>query len=110
MIFGGGIWHNIVLSGAAYLLFLSTPLLLSPLFIAGDGVTVTAVNPHSGLHGPAGLSPGNVVESIENCPIHRLEDWRECVRRLEHQQNGRCIPRSVVESSKTDKVVHPVAH
>ncbi|VDL80520.1 unnamed protein product [Nippostrongylus brasiliensis] len=102
-IFGGGIWHNIVLAVFAYLMFLWTPYILSPLFAEGQGVTVTGVDSRSGLYGTGGLAEGNVVISVDDCSIRKRDDWRGCVRRLENHRHGRCVPRSVVEASLASK-------
>ncbi|KAK6740184.1 hypothetical protein RB195_008573 [Necator americanus] len=102
-VFGGGIWHNIVLAGVAYLMFLWTPYFLSPFFSQGNGVTVTGVDSRSGLYGAGGLSAGNVVVSIDDCAIRKQEDWRECVRHLEKEKHGQCVPRSTVEASLATK-------
>ncbi|VDN26250.1 unnamed protein product [Cylicostephanus goldi] len=103
-IFGGGIWHNLILAGIAYLMFLWTPYFLSPFFAQGNGVTVTGVDSRSGLYGVGGLSEGNVVLSIDDCAIRKQEDWRKCVRHLEKEKHGQCVPRSAVEASLATKV------
>ncbi|VDO30380.1 unnamed protein product [Haemonchus placei] len=100
-VFGGGIWHNLVLAGIAYVMFLWTPYFLSPFFGQGQGVTVTDVDSRSGLYGAGGLAVGNVVLSIDDCAIRKHEDWRECVRHLEKNKRGQCVPRSAVEASLT---------
>ncbi|KAK5973586.1 Membrane-bound transcription factor site-2 protease, partial [Trichostrongylus colubriformis] len=102
-VFGGGIWHNLVLAGIAYLMFLTTPYVLSPFFGQGQGVTVTGVDSRSGLYGAGGLTVGNVVVSIDDCPVRKHEDWRECVRRLEKNKHGQCVPRTAVEASLATK-------
>ncbi|EYC04570.1 hypothetical protein Y032_0087g2087 [Ancylostoma ceylanicum] len=102
-VFGGGIWHNIVLAGVAYLMFLWTPYFLSPFFSQGHGITVTGVDSRSGLYGAGGLSVGNVVVSIDDCAIRKHEDWRECVRHLEKEKHGQCVPRKTVEASLATK-------
>ncbi|CAJ0600121.1 unnamed protein product [Cylicocyclus nassatus] len=102
-IFGGGIWHNLILAGIAYLMFLWTPYFLSPFFAQGNGVTVTGVDSRSGLYGVGGLSEGNVVLSIDDCAIRKQEDWRKCVRHLEKEKHGQCVPRSAVEASLATK-------
>ncbi|KAK6028676.1 peptidase, M50 family [Ostertagia ostertagi] len=102
-VFGGGIWHNIVLAGIAYVMFLWTPYFLSPFFGQGQGVTVTGVDSRSGLYGAGGLAIGNVVDSIDDCAIRKHEDWRECVRHLEKNRHGQCVPRTAVEASLATK-------
>ncbi|KJH41277.1 peptidase, M50 family [Dictyocaulus viviparus] len=89
-IFSGGVWHNLVLAGVAYVIFLLTPYILSPLFSENHGVTVTGkcVDSRSGLYGMGGLSVGDVVFSIDDCIIRKYEDWRECVRHLEKVKHG----------------------
>ncbi|CAI4229021.1 unnamed protein product [Auanema sp. JU1783] len=100
-IFGGGIWHNIILAIVAYLLFCATPYVLFPLFADGNGVTVTGVDMRSGLHGSAGLSPGFIVTHIDDCQVHDVKSWRECVRLLEHQRNGRCVETETLEHARS---------
>ncbi|KAE9418934.1 hypothetical protein Angca_002348, partial [Angiostrongylus cantonensis] len=102
-VFGGGIWHNLVLAGIAYLIFIWTPYILSPLFGQGQGVTVTGVDSRSGLYGVGGLSVGDVVMSIDDCIIRKHEDWRECVQHLEKVRHGSCVPRSVIDASLATK-------
>lgn len=62
------------------------------------------VDSRSGLYGAGGLSVGNVVVSIDDCAIRKHEDWRECVRHLEKEKHGQCVPRSTVEASLATKV------
>ncbi|PAV58328.1 hypothetical protein WR25_14718 isoform B [Diploscapter pachys] len=103
MVYGAGIWHNLVMAGLAYLLFMATPSILSPLFLTGHGLTVKSVDARSGLHGPAGLSPGHIVDAIDECRVREMADWRECVRQLETQRNGRCIRKSRLDATRTEQ-------
>ncbi|KIH58382.1 peptidase, M50 family [Ancylostoma duodenale] len=61
------------------------------------------VDSRSGLYGAGGLSVGNVVVSIDDCAIRKHEDWRECVRHLEKEKHGQCVPRRTVEASLATK-------
>ncbi|CAD6188526.1 unnamed protein product [Caenorhabditis auriculariae] len=92
MVFGAGIWHNLMLALLAYLIFLSTPSFFAPLYVEGRGVTVRAVDKQSGLNGANGLRAGDVVVAINDCDVAFGRDWLRCIQRVKDQKTGYCVP------------------
>ncbi|VDM47602.1 unnamed protein product [Toxocara canis] len=91
-IFGAGIWHNLVLALFGYFLFLSLPLLLSPLYSRNEGVLITKVSSESGLSGEAGLRKGYVVYAVNDCRVRSIRDWLSCVEHIKSErQSGYCV-------------------
>ncbi|KAH9607936.1 hypothetical protein KSS87_019996 [Heliosperma pusillum] len=80
-IYCAGIWHNAVCCAACGLALLLLPLLLSPLFIHGDGPMVVDVSASSPLSGY--LSPGDNIVSLEGAKMFSAVDWMEMVNSLE---------------------------
>ena len=58
-VFSAGVWHNLLLVGAAYAVLQLLPYPLAPLYTHQEGVCVTAVQPNSPVRGPSGLEPGS---------------------------------------------------
>lgn len=76
-IFSAGIWHNLVIAGAAWALLLADPVVLTPVFRAG--VSVVSVVPDSGADGPSGLWSGDEILSVNECKVTNLNDWQNCL-------------------------------
>ncbi len=79
-IFAAGVWHNIVLAAAAYLLLFSLPgvLVASAIYTAGEGVAIYAVAPDAPVRGPTGLVVGDVVRAINGCPVTDQTSLAQC--------------------------------
>ncbi|XP_071503869.1 membrane-bound transcription factor site-2 protease-like [Diadema antillarum] len=92
-IYCAGVWHNLllVLLGLVILMFL--PYLLYPLYLTGQGVTITWLSPNSPVQGPRGLAPGYQVTSINGCPVYNTDMWTQCLRgAVFYPILGHCMP------------------
>lgn len=97
-IYCAGVWHNVVLVLYAVLLFWCLPFLLSPFYSTGEGVVVTGL-PHGSVLADK-LDPGEVLTSLNSCPVNSEEDWFNCVDQLSMSPlPGYCTPGDMMESS-----------
>ncbi|XP_054779285.1 membrane-bound transcription factor site-2 protease homolog isoform X2 [Prosopis cineraria] len=116
-VYSAGIWHNAVCCVACGLALFLLPLVLLPFYTHGQGPMVLHVPPASPLSGY--LAPGDVIQSVDNVPIHNAQDWVQ-VNSLSYNMklnnanisqhngdlgavNGRkgyCVPSHVMEESK----------
>lgn len=93
-----GIWHNIVLSVGAYLVYISLPKLLSSCFAQGHGVSITYLSKHSPLLGPRGLQIGNVITEINNYRISDELSWYEALDKLKYIKTKVCVETDLIHS------------
>ncbi|XP_074549580.1 membrane-bound transcription factor site-2 protease [Halichoeres trimaculatus] len=99
-IFCAGVWHNFVLCVAALAILFLLPVFLFPMYYTGAGALVTEVVQGSAADGPRGLSVGDIVTGLEDCPVRGVEDWSSCLSRLSHTpQTGYCVPVSSLQPS-----------
>lgn len=50
--------------------------------------------------GPRGLSVGDIVTRLEDCPVRGVEDWSSCLFHLSHTpQTGYCVPVASLQPS-----------
>uniref|UniRef100_A0A3P8PA77 Membrane-bound transcription factor site-2 protease n=1 Tax=Astatotilapia calliptera TaxID=8154 RepID=A0A3P8PA77_ASTCA len=99
-IFCAGVWHNFVLCLAALAFLFLLPLLLFPMYATGAGALVTEVVQSSAADGPRGLSVGDIVTGLEDCPVRGVEDWTSCLSHLAHTpQTGYCVPVASLQPS-----------
>ena len=103
-IFSAGIWNNIVLTALAYLVLLSTPILVAPFFHNGTrGVFVSYVNPESALTGPTGLKFGHVITDVNGCRVKSVGDFKECiVRTIRDENDGVCVLKTTFDKGRED--------
>uniref|UniRef100_A0A3B5AHC1 Membrane-bound transcription factor site-2 protease n=1 Tax=Stegastes partitus TaxID=144197 RepID=A0A3B5AHC1_9TELE len=99
-IFCAGVWHNFVLCVAALAFLFLLPLFLFPMYSTGGGALVTEVVQGSAADGPRGLSVGDIVTGLEDCPVRGVEDWTSCLSHLSHTpQTGYCVPVASLQPS-----------
>ncbi|KAG8009611.1 Membrane-bound transcription factor site-2 protease [Nibea albiflora] len=100
-IFCAGVWHNFVLCVAALAFLFLLPLLLFPAYSTGGGALVTeVVQQGSAAEGPRGLSVGDIVTGLEDCPVRGVEDWSSCLSHLSRTpQTGYCVPVTSLQPS-----------
>ncbi|VDK60175.1 unnamed protein product [Anisakis simplex] len=104
-IFSAGIWHNLVLTLISYILFISLPYLLSPLYDHNNGVLIMDVSKESGLNGGSGLHKGDVLNEINGCKVMNINDWYKCIELLRNKPfSGYCVPYNDVSPYITNKV------
>lgn len=54
----------------------------------------------SAADGPRGLSVGDIVTGLEDCPVRGVEDWINCLSHLSHTpQTGYCVPAASLQPS-----------
>ncbi|XP_063730150.1 LOW QUALITY PROTEIN: membrane-bound transcription factor site-2 protease [Eleginops maclovinus] len=99
-IFCAGVWHNFVLCVAALAFLFLLPIFLFPMYSTGGGALVTEVVQGAAADGPRGLSIGDIVTGLEDCPVKGVEDWSSCLSRVSHSpQTGYCVPSSSLQPS-----------
>ncbi|XP_034562715.1 membrane-bound transcription factor site-2 protease [Notolabrus celidotus] len=99
-IFCAGVWHNFVLCVVALAFLFLLPAFLFPMYYTGAGALVTEVVQGSAAEGPRGLSVGDIVTGLEDCPVRGVEDWSSCLSRLSNApQTGYCVPVTSLQHS-----------
>ncbi|XP_077365695.1 membrane-bound transcription factor site-2 protease [Festucalex cinctus] len=99
-IFCAGVWHNFVLCVVALAFLFLLPLFLFPFYSTSAGALVTEVAQGSAADGPRGLSSGDIVTALEECPVAGVDDWNGCLSRLAHApQTGYCVPAAGLQPS-----------
>lgn len=86
-----GIWHNILLAGGCYLVFISLFVLFLPIYSSNSGVIVTEVHQKSPVLGARGMSPGDIVKEINGCPVRNIGEWFSCLKRSILESPAYCI-------------------
>lgn len=86
-----GIWHNLILAGVCYLVFISLFVLLLPIYASSAGVIVTEVHQKSPVLGARGMARGDVVKEINGCPVRNADEWFGCLRRTVLDGPAYCI-------------------
>ncbi|XP_060949655.1 membrane-bound transcription factor site-2 protease [Limanda limanda] len=99
-IFCAGVWHNFVLCVVALAFLFLLPIVLLPMYSTGGGALVIEVVQGSAADGPRGLSVGDIVTGLEDCPVGGVEDWSSCLSHLSHSpQTGYCVPVASLQPS-----------
>lgn len=93
-----GVWHNLVLTLFAFLLFYALPFIFSSFYHINKGVTVADMLKHSPLVGPKGLNIGDTIYKINDCDIYDEDKWYSCLRGLENHRPAFCIESDLVHS------------
>lgn len=61
---------------------------------------VCVLDQGSAADGPRGLSVGDIVTGLEDCPVRGVEDWSSCLSHLSHTpQTGYCVPVASLQPS-----------
>lgn len=97
-VYTAGVWHNVVLALAAWLLALATPTLLHPLYVTGSGIVVVDVTADSSVGGPGGLVPGDVILGVQSLGVDNPSDYRAALAAvIRQQQQGLCVQPSELQ-------------
>lgn len=97
-IYSAGIWHNIALSLVAFATVMALPHLLYPLYIYQNGPLVLDVLENSPVSGPSGLAIGDIIESVNNCPVKSSFEWHQCIYKTYDQQPlAFCVSKAKIE-------------
>lgn len=102
-----GIWHNLLLGAFAYLLFVTTPVMLSAIYRVNESVMVTSIKNNSPLLGARGLEEGDIITSINSCEVRNEVSWYDCLLESLHSQPSYCISPDFVHLN--DESV-PISH
>uniref|UniRef100_A0ACD5VP69 Uncharacterized protein n=1 Tax=Avena sativa TaxID=4498 RepID=A0ACD5VP69_AVESA len=116
-IYCAGIWHNVMLCAACLLMALLLPVVLYPLYMSGDGLTVMGVPQVSPLSGY--LSVHDVILSVDGLNIRGTDDWMKMldqgtIEKISSREflggsqsygattsgKGYCVPNSWLDASK----------
>ena len=87
-VYTGGVWHNVMLSSIAYVLIISYPYLLAPIYLQNEGLFVTNLK-NSSVTGPSGLEIGDLLISVNGCPVRSVQDFHFCLQN--YAQTGYCF-------------------
>ena len=90
-IYCAGVWHNVILVVCAILFLWALPYSLSPFYtVEGGGAVVTSLPAGSVLAGK--IKAGDVISSVNSCPVGSEMDWFECLNELHSSgQGGYCV-------------------
>ncbi|KAK0183441.1 hypothetical protein PV327_001483 [Microctonus hyperodae] len=92
-----GVWHNIVLSIIAGLIFFSSSWLWLPLFHTNSGVYVKSINQNSPLLGPTGLSFHDIIYQVNDCDVKNNGDWYRCMlQAIKQPTPGYCVTQTLI--------------
>uniref|UniRef100_A0A8C6SJF1 Membrane-bound transcription factor site-2 protease n=1 Tax=Neogobius melanostomus TaxID=47308 RepID=A0A8C6SJF1_9GOBI len=87
-IFCAGVWHNFMLCVAALGFLFLLPVFCFPCTPLELGLRHRC----DSADGPRGLSVGDIVTGLEDCPVSGVEDWTHCLSLLSHTpQTGYCV-------------------
>uniref|UniRef100_A0A6P7FCM6 Membrane-bound transcription factor site-2 protease n=1 Tax=Diabrotica virgifera virgifera TaxID=50390 RepID=A0A6P7FCM6_DIAVI len=93
-----GVWHNVVLSAAAFALYLILPILFSSTFYVNKGISVTEIAKKSPIMGAKGLAVGDVVFKINDCKVTDENSWYECFGEIKKHQMALCIDTDLIHN------------
>ncbi|CAG9859213.1 unnamed protein product [Phyllotreta striolata] len=93
-----GIWHNLVLSLIAVIIYLLLPSMFSIFFSVNKGVTVSQIGKNSPIFGHKGLVTGDVIYRINDCKVFDEDSWYGCLSRVKKQQAAFCINHDLIRS------------
>lgn len=79
-IYCAGAWHNTVGALIAIAILTALPVLLSPLYLTGEGVVVHSVMEGSPLE--KHLSAGEVIVGLDHCFVRAASDWEQCLLQM----------------------------
>lgn len=83
-----GVWHNIMLAAFCTALLMSQSILLAPFCITGSGATVwSSTSSEQNM-----LTSGDLIESVNGCPVTGKQSWRQCIANVcLTNQSGFCL-------------------
>ncbi|KAJ8927829.1 hypothetical protein NQ314_019712 [Rhamnusium bicolor] len=91
-----GIWHNLILTFVAFVLFLSLPFLFSTFYHVNKGVTVINMARRSPLSGYRGLDIGDTIFKINECKVYDENSWYDCLGNLSGYKSAYCIESDLI--------------
>eukprot|EP00736_Rhodelphis_marinus_P000485 Rmarinus@m.24476 len=76
-IYCAGSWHNVMTTFLCVFTILWLPVVLSPVYVMGNGAIVTRVDPDSPFHGY--ILPGDAITSFSGCEVSDTRTFGMCV-------------------------------
>lgn len=106
-IFCAGVWHNVVLSLGAYVIYLILPIIFSLLYNLNNGVIVTNIAKNSPLKGENGILLHDKIMQINDCMVTNSKKWYECLQKTKLNKLGFCVTADAVNVlDETSDVSH----
>lgn len=107
-VFCAGIWNNILLAGAAYILLLLSPILLTPFYHINSSVIITHIAPKSPLaQNTNGLYVNDIILEINDCSVTNEVSWIRCLEETINHPPAYCIKEEFVHANdETSKITH----
>ena len=94
-IYCAGVWHNVILVLFALGFLWTLPYSLTPFYKMDGGVVVTSLPTGSVLAGK--LNPGDVITSVNSCPVGSDVDWFKCLEELHASGlHGYCVAQELM--------------
>ncbi|XP_023019588.2 membrane-bound transcription factor site-2 protease [Leptinotarsa decemlineata] len=93
-----GVWHNIVLTLVALLMYMSIPFLFSPFFHIDKGIVISEIAKNSPLLGTKGLSSGDVVFQVNDCKVFNEDSWYNCLSETYKRRIAFCIDADLIRN------------
>lgn len=88
-VYAAGIWHNLVLALMAFAFICALPTMMQAFYVKDNGVAVLQLKANSSVQGPSGLSVGQTITAVNDCPVKSVSDFYTCVR--SQDQKGFCL-------------------
>ena len=94
-IYCAGVWHNVILVLCALGFLWTLPYSLAPFYSVDGGIVVTSLPTGSVLEGK--INPGDIITSVNSCPINTDVDWFNCLEELHSSsQHGYCVSQELM--------------
>lgn len=98
-----GIWHNIVLTILAYVIYISIPYAYSMVFHVNEGMYVKGIAANSPLLGHKGINIGDILSSINHCETNSNNDYYHCLMHTHNTPNlGYCLDKDMLQGIRKD--------
>jgi len=108
-IYCAGVWHNIVLSVAAFFLLISLSFLATPLFSTGTGIYVYGMSENYMGAGTHDFQIGDVLTQVDECSLINSEEWRLCLTKiLQEKPLGFCVKKDFLSQFKPETATNSV--
>lgn len=102
-----GIWHNLILAFFSYLLFLSTPFLLSSFYDYNNSIILTDIKNTAPIYGARGFDVGDVILSVNNCQVQNDKTWFKCLYETIRFQPAYCLATDYVhQNDESESISH----
>ena len=123
-IYCAGVWHNCVLSAFAFILLISLPFLVIPVFSTGSGVYIYGMSKVKRIKlsscitvflelmyhiilqdymgaGAHDFQTGDILTQVDDCSVNNSEEWRQCLTKvLQENPVGFCVKEDFLSQFK----------